>query len=156
MTDPHMTMPFKNAYSLWGANKGEFTQLGTYSSLAKLKRAWTEHHAYPNVGSLQARVMVDGTSSIINDQMPLLVLKEFRSAEERDAHIIENAKYFTVVRFLGVGRYERHERITRKEAEELAEGLSDRNKANYMIYAVGPNDLAAFVRSYIYQKRGKP
>lgn len=140
----------KGAYSLWGANQGKLVELGTYSSRAKLAKAWTEHHSYPDVVSLRAKVTVDGIDTDITNTMPLMVLREFTTAEERDRHIIENAKYFTVVRFLGVGRYERHERPSRKEAVDLAEELSNKNKANYMIYAVSPNDLSAFVENVIF------
>lgn len=142
----------QKTYSLWGVRQSKFQELGTYSSLAKLKGAWKDASADINTGSLEARMLVDGVSSVINDHMPAKALTEFRSAKERDDHIIENAKYFTIVRFHGVGKYERHERKTREEAEHLAKLLSSENRGNYMIYAVGPHDLSAFVGSHIFKR----
>jgi hypothetical protein len=62
--------------------------------------------------------------------------KILKSAFERDKYIIENADKFTVVRFLGSGKYERHEVWTLPEAKELATKLSTETKKAYGIYAV--------------------
>lgn len=73
---------------------------------------------------------------------------DFETSAERDAYILEHADYFTVVRFLGYGQYERHERKTLKGAEKLASRLAKARKSGnkYMIYAVaGQSD--AFIKA---------
>lgn len=70
---------------------------------------------------------------------------EFVSAEQRDAGIISEATHFTIVCFLGVGQYDHHERPTLKEARLLAVELAQKQKRNYMIYAVNARGYSAFV-----------
>lgn len=131
-------------YQLWAIKAHRATLCGDFNTLAQLQRAWRRHHGS---AALRAVQIVGGTEVEINDQMPIMTreLTEFRSSEERDQYIIENAIYFTVVRFLGVGQYERHERPSREEAITLGEALAKNNKANYLIYAVGPQDWSAYV-----------
>lgn len=133
---------------------GKEQALGTYSSLEKLAKAWTANRTK----SMNAYVITGEDTMLINDQMPQRAttsLAEFSSAAERDAHIIANAKYYTIVRRIGVREgYERNERNTREEAEALGKELSEANKSNYLIYAVGPHNLSAYVAT-VYYKRGK-
>jgi hypothetical protein len=63
-------------------------------------------------------------------------MKKKHPREVYDAWIIENADYFTVVAFLGRGKYERHEVATLKEAKRMAKGLQAKTKRRYLIYAV--------------------
>ena len=147
-------MKIKEAYQLWGVRGKTLTRLGAYNSLPKLRQAWVEHHAYPDAGRAEARVYIDDVNySVVNDTMPLPVTtREFRSAEERDANIIANAEYFTAVRFLGVGKYERHEFPTRSEAVAKAQNLSKQFKGNYLIYAVNDRGYSAYVETVKWDK----
>lgn len=57
--------------------------------------------------------------------------------EARENSIIDDADYFTVVRYLGPGKgYERHEKDDRNEAVILATKLAKENNRPYLIYAV--------------------
>lgn len=140
-------------YALWVLTLEDPTWrvFKTYKTVKQLAKGWEKHVA---VTSIQARANVEGVWYDISDQMPARVLKEYRSAEERDTLIIEGAEYFTVVRFLGVGQYERHRCSDLKEATTLSENLSKQNRANYMVYAVSPSGRSAFVKSNIFQSRG--
>ena len=71
--------------------------------------------------------------------------REFPSRELWDSRIIDRAEYFTAIRFLGVGKYERNQFSTRKEACEIAQQLSNKNNAQYIIYAVDKFELTAYV-----------
>lgn len=138
-------------YELWGTTKtaGSTRRLGTYSVLPRLQTAWQK---YVGVATrLDAFHLVGDQKININDQMPKVdrPLSEFTTAEARDSGIIKDAAYFTAVRFLGVGKYERHERDSLEEIMTLAEGLSKENKANYMIYAVNARGYQAFVKNLI-------
>lgn len=70
----------------------------------------------------------------------------FDTSEEREEYMIKNAEYFTVVAFLGTGKYERHEAKTLAEATILADQLAHINHKTYMIYAVVP-PYDSFVKS---------
>lgn len=59
-----------------------------------------------------------------------------RTRAEYDAALIAAADYFTAVRKVGPGQYERHERATQPEIEELAQALANKARRSYMIYAV--------------------
>jgi hypothetical protein len=63
-------------------------------------------------------------------------MKDFKSAEERSAWIIKNAEMFTAVKFLGRGKYERHEYPSLEKAIEGADVLIKANGGRYMLYAV--------------------
>lgn len=146
-------------YSLLKLNEsGDYEAVGSYPTIARLKKAWLKEKAKSTSVPLQARVHYGGNYSVINDQMPEdsgPVLREFSSAEERDAHIIANAEYFTVVRFLGVGRYERNQTSSYEEALKLAQELSDKNQAGYLVYAVDDKNLTAYVTSIKHPKARK-
>lgn len=82
---------------------------------------------------------------------------DFATWQERDAWILKNADYFTVVRFHGrnhhldghrgkAAEYERHECPTLREAEALAKRLKETPGRPFMIYAVsGTHD--AYVKT---------
>lgn len=133
-------------YELWGTRG----LMGSYGGLQALKKAWAENGQM----SLAAYHIVGDQKININEKMPQreAVLTEFRTSKERDDHIIKNAAYFTIVRFLGVGQYERHEKNTLEEAVSLGLELSKSNKANYMVYAVAKNERSAFVQNIIYRR----
>lgn len=59
-----------------------------------------------------------------------------KTRAEHDRAIIGNADYFTVVRFLGRARFERHEVPTLTAARELARVLVNGGGRGAMIYAV--------------------
>ena len=81
----------------------------------------------------------------VRETFPDKQLTNSQERDLRDRYIIDHADYFTIIRFLGVGQYERHERKTLKKAETLAKKLVKENKGRYMIYAVqGIHD--AFVK----------
>ena len=78
--------------------------------------------------------------------MPL----NWETAEERSQWIKANADGFTIIRFLGRGKYERHEHKQLESARTEAHALSKETGKVYMIYAtagiydtwlesVGPN-----------------
>lgn len=71
----------------------------------------------------------------------------FESYRDRDDWIRDNAKYFTVVRHLGRGKYERVEKPTLQEAQETAGCMAQEAKRPYIIYAVTEGGHAAFVQS---------
>lgn len=142
----------KRPFEIWALRDNGETLLGSYLSLPKMKAVWKE---YKGQETLIAKQNVGGRGIVITDQMPERPqrgLTEFRTAEERDAAIIEQAEYFTIVRFLGVGQYERHERKTREEAIKLGETLSEKVRGNYLIYAVNASGRNAYVQSIIYRK----
>lgn len=147
-------MAEKYPYELWAYTGKKLERVGTYSSIKQLQKAWLA----AQYSSLEARNIVGGKVYVVNDRMPQRLLQTlgFQSAEGRDKYIEANAKYFTVVRRSGVGAYERHERKTRKGAERLGEKLSIANKCNYIIYAVGPNDLSAYVTTVYYNQSKQP
>ena len=65
------------------------------------------------------------------------ITNDFLTIAERDAHITQNADYFTVGRRLGPRQgYERHEVKTLTEAEYLAGRMAKQAKKPYLIYAV--------------------
>lgn len=136
----------KGEFELWKTVRGEQKLLGTYTTAAQLQRSWRKHY---DGFALRAYRIVGGKRVDIGDMMPKKYagLSEYTSPEERDSSIIAMAEYFTIVRFLGVGQYERHERKTRREAKELGNELASKNKANYMIYAVTPTGRTAFVET---------
>lgn len=74
--------------------------------------------------------------------------------EARENSIIDEADYFTVVRYLGPGKgYERHEKDDREQAIILATQLAKENNRPYLIYAVkGVHDT--FVEGVVPPKRG--
>lgn len=80
-------------------------------------------------------------------------MPDWASALDRDKWFLENAEYFTIVRFKGVGDYERHERGSETEATELAEELVKGNNHRYAIYAVVRNE-SAFVKAIPDGNRG--
>lgn len=63
-------------------------------------------------------------------------MKDFKTSQERTDWIIANAEHFTVVRFLGRGKYEKHQYPTQAEAESAAKAMANAANANYMVYAV--------------------
>jgi hypothetical protein len=83
-----------------------------------------------------------------NPNMP-----DFKSIEERDAWIIEHAKYFTVLACYGLGRsFERNEvSSSLDDAIALAQSLVKTHFMRCMIYAVAP-PYDAFVKA-VYQER---
>lgn len=148
-----MTQPFE----IWALRNNGEALVGSYNSLPRLKSAWGRVKGNT---PLKAKQIVGDDVFDITDQMPVRPTKvngltEFRSAEERDGAIIDAAEYFTIVRFLGVGQYERHERKTRKEAIELGEHLSKEVRGNYIVYAINDVGRSAYVTSIIYKKAGK-
>lgn len=64
------------------------------------------------------------------------MMPDFQTAEERTKWIIDHADYFTAVRFLGRGHYERHEFPSISAACQGARRMSDHNGGRYLIYAV--------------------
>lgn len=147
----------RGIYELWLVEGKKRKRLGSFNTLERLQREWSSKADEYHVSLLEARIRSGASSMLANDQMPKINSEwrtDFKSAEERDQYILEHAKHFTIVRFLGVGQYERHERKTLEEAEQLAATLSGDRQGNYMIYAVGPLNLSAFIKSVIY-KRGK-
>lgn len=137
-------------YALWAIDKhsGAWGVFKTYKSLKALARGWDKHK---HITSMQARASIDGVWEDITDRMSPREVKEFTTAEERDQKIIDTAGHFTIVRFLGSGQYERHKRDTKEEALQLADLLSQGNRANYMVYAVSPTGRSAFVKSIIFK-----
>lgn len=133
-------------YELWKAIKGEQKLIGEYNTFAQLQRSWRRHY---DGFALTAYRIVGGERVAIGDMMPKKYagLREYTSPEERDQAIIGLADHFTVVRFLGVGQYERHKRSSQKEAERLAGKLAKQSKGNYMIYAVTGTGRSAFVKT---------
>jgi hypothetical protein len=77
---------------------------------------------------------------------------DFENVNERDGYFIKNAKYFTVLRYFGIGRsFERHEVKTLEEAIILANSLVN-NHHHCMIYAViPPSDV--FVKSVRLERK---
>lgn len=145
-----MTQP----YEIWALRNNGEALVGSYNSLPKLRSAWRR---FKDRVPLKAKHIVGDDVFDITDQMPVRPTKdgglaEFRSAEERDGAIIADAEYFTVVRFLGVGQYERHEVKTREEAISLGNELSKRVRGNYIVYAVNPAGRSAYVTSIVYKK----
>lgn len=70
---------------------------------------------------------------------------------ERQQKLIEEAEYFTVIRFCGVGVYERREVSNKDEAMKLAEKLCRETQKNYLVYAVkGTQDT--YVTSFQWSK----
>jgi hypothetical protein len=65
--------------------------------------------------------------------------------DEYDAAIERAALYFTAVRFLGRGRYDRREAPTRAEAERLGREELAGGDGRVMIYAVADQGQQAFV-----------
>lgn len=63
-------------------------------------------------------------------------IPEFKTEKERQAWIIENAEYYTVVSFLGAGQFEKYEEKIFSEALDKARSLADFSNRSYMIYAV--------------------
>lgn len=73
-------------------------------------------------------------------------MPDFKTPDERTGYIVQNADYFTAVRFLGVGQYERHERASLVEAIDCAQALANATGKLYGVYAAsGPYD--AWVRN---------
>lgn len=77
-------------------------------------------------------------------------IPEFTKADDRNKWIVDNAKYFTIIRRQNA-RYEREERPTYEEAIKAAQSFVTRNpNARFLIYAVYNNvtdALAATVSS---------
>ncbi len=139
-------------YQLWGIRPTRLAivKLGGYPSLRRLQTAWGKTLKAGTGRSLEARLYTTTQRyNIINDVMPTVELKEFNSSLQRDQRIIDEAEYFTVVAFLGVGQYSRQEVPNLTEAQKLAQELADKNKRNYMIYAVNKKGNSAFVGSII-------
>jgi hypothetical protein len=67
-------------------------------------------------------------------EMPL----NFASADERQKWMLENATMFTMVGFLGAGKYHKVEFDHIEKALEWAKSASNWLKIPYMIYAVVP------------------
>ncbi len=63
-------------------------------------------------------------------------MRDFKQAADRTQYIIQNADMFTVVKFLGVGKYDRRECPTLEEARALATTLIKNPTDRWMIYAV--------------------
>jgi hypothetical protein len=63
------------------------------------------------------------------------MIPDFKSAGERSKWIIDHADKFTAVKFLGRGKYERHEFTSLEAAEAAAKQLANSNGGQYMIYA---------------------
>lgn len=63
-------------------------------------------------------------------------IPEFKTEKERQAWIIENAEYYTVVSFLGAGQFEKYEEKLFSHAMEIARSLANLSNRSYMIYAV--------------------
>lgn len=142
-------MTQQGVYQLWAVNDKAECRIGSFKTLSRLQTAWTKNIKH---GSLQARVYTGDSYSIINDQMPVPVLREYSTALERDSAIEKEAAYFTIVRFLGVGQYERHEMPTKEEAVALAEALSKKVRGNYMIYAVNERGNQAYISTVLYKR----
>lgn len=139
MTDP---------YQLWGvqAPRKTIAMLGDYKTLRRLKTAWRRYVEKGMATNLEARLYTTGKGyTVINDQMDVVELREFSSSIARDQDILRNATHFTIVAFLGTGRYERHKRDTLEEARQLGEELARERKKNYMIYAVNSRGNSAYV-----------
>lgn len=148
----------RGIYELWYKTAKKYKKLGSFNNLERLKKAWVEAAKEYHFHLLEARIRTGPAYKVANDLMPPTATSghiDFKTSQERDDYIIKNAKYFTIIRFLGVGKYERHEKPTLGEAEELALALSGDKQGNYMIYAVGPLSLSAFVKSVIFQKGKK-
>lgn len=145
----------RGIYELWYKTAKKYKKLGSFNNLERLQNAWSKALKEYHFHLLEARIRMGPVYKVANDLMPLAATSghlDFKTSQERDDYIITNAKYFTIVRFLGVGKYERHEKPTLEEAEELALALSGDKKGNYLIYAVGPLNLSAFVKSVIFKK----
>jgi hypothetical protein len=139
----------RHPYELWANTGNSFERVGSYSSIKQLQKAWLSSiHS-----SLEARNVVGDKTYVVNDRMPQRLLQTlvYQSAEGRDKYMEENAQYFTVVRFLGRGKYERHKRATKEEAVKLGNELSLAHKGNYMVYAVGPNNQSAYIETITYK-----
>ena len=63
------------------------------------------------------------------------MIPDFKSSEERSAWIIANADMFTVIRFHGRGKYERHEFKDISSAETAARRMAAKTGARYLLYA---------------------
>lgn len=136
------------AYQLWGIKPPHksIVMLGDYKTLGRLKTAWRKHLEKGVATNLQARLYTAGKGyAVINDQMGTVELREYSTSVARDQSIIQNAIHFTVVAFLGVGRYDRHQATTLEEARKLGTRLAKENKKNYMIYAVNSRGNSAYV-----------
>jgi len=131
----------KKQYEL---RRSDGTLVGAYDKLLSLRVAWRK---YSGEAALVAYHLVGDSRIDISNEMPTVAhtLREFRTAEERDAHIIKEAKYFTIVAFLGVGRYDRHERPTAEEAISLGNQLAKANNKHYLVYAVNERENTAYV-----------
>jgi hypothetical protein len=143
-------------YQLWGIRPTRLAivKLGGYPSLRRLKTAWVKTLKGGTGRSLEARLYTTTQCyTVINDQMDHVELREFNSSLQRDQRIIDEAEYFTVVAFLGVGQYSRNEVPNITEAHRLGEELARQNKRNYMIYAVNKKGNSAFVGSIIGVKK---
>ena len=137
-------------YQLWGIRLARMAvvKLGGYPSLRRLKSEWTKVLKNNSARSLEARLYTTPTEyAIINSEMDHVELREFNSSAQRDQRIIDEAEYFTIVCFLGVGQYERHEKETLEKARKLARKLAKNKKKDYMIYAVNARGNSAFVES---------
>lgn len=137
-------------YQLWGIRPTRLAivKLGGYPTLRRLKTAWSKTLKDGTGRSLEARLYTTTQHyTVINHEMETVELREFNSSTQRDQRIIDEAEYFTIVCFLGVGRYDRHEKETLEEARTLAFQLSKILKKDYMIYAVNNKGNSAFVGS---------
>ena len=137
-------------YQLYGIRPARMAvvKLGGYPSLKRLKTAWRQHLEHGKARSLEARLYTTPTVfTLINKEMDVVELREFNSSGQRDQRIIDEAEYFTIVCFLGVGQYERHEEKTLEEARKLARKLAKKSTKDYMIYAVNKHGYSAFVES---------
>lgn len=76
-----------------------------------------------------------------NDLMPV-----FTSDKERTQWILQRAVYFTAIRRKNL-RNERHEYLSLALAKTHASAMAKENNCNYLIYAVGPMDYSAYVKT---------
>jgi len=60
----------------------------------------------------------------------------FSSQQEREKWFIDNADYFTVIQFRGVGKYDRHELKTKDQAMEAAKLLAETKGGKWMVYSI--------------------
>lgn len=145
-------------YQLWGIRQGKLAlvRLKGWNSMTGLERGWEKYIKDKTVRSLEARLYMTFTEyHVINDRMKSVELREYKSSNDRDAFILKNAVYFTCVAFLGVGKYDRNEMTTLKEARHLGQRLAEHHKRNYLIYAINKQGNSAYVETIYFSRNNK-